>query len=100
MLALGSACYMVALVARPGGDRACTATRTSPSAGSSAWSRSSLGTWLFSDDLFKRVEFGLLISSVAAMTTFAIVLRQRLAAGLEPDPDSMMDAITDMPIDS
>ena len=99
MLALGSACYMVALslaqavIALHG--HAYVAL---------GWIIGVvtflLGTWLFSDDLFQRVEFGLLISSVAAMVTFAIVLRQRLAAGLEPDPDSMMDAITDMPIDS
>ena len=43
--------------------------------GASASSRSSLATWLSSDDLFDRVEIGLLVSSVAAMVTFAVVLR-------------------------
>ena len=99
MLALGSACYMVALSLA----QAVIALRGHAYV-ALGWIIGVvaflLGTWLFSDDLFKRVEFGLLISSVAAMVTFAIVLRQRLAAGLEPDPDSMMDAITDMPIDS
>jgi O-antigen/teichoic acid export membrane protein len=99
MLALGSACYMVALSLA----QAVIALRGHAYV-AMGWMIGVLafllGTWLFSDDLFRRVEFGLLISSVAAMVTFAIVLRQRLAAGLEPDSGSMMEAITDMPIDS
>ena len=99
MLALGSACYMVALSLA----QAVIALRGHAYV-AMGWMIGVLafllGTWLFSDDLFRRVEFGLLISSAAAMVTFAIVLRQRLAAGLEPDSGSMMEAITDMPIDS
>ena len=99
MLALGSACYMVALSLA----QAVIALRGHAYV-AVGWVIGviafSLGTWLFSDDLFRRVEFGLLISSVAAMVTFAVVLRQRLAAGIEPDSASMMDAITDMPIDT
>jgi O-antigen/teichoic acid export membrane protein len=99
MLALGSACYMVALSLA----QAVIALRGHAYV-AIGWVIGVvaflLGAWLFSDDVFKRVEFGLLISSAAAMVTFAIVLRQRLAAGLEPDPGSMMEAITDMPIDS
>jgi O-antigen/teichoic acid export membrane protein len=59
-----------------------------------------LATWLSSDNLFTRVEVGLLVSSAASMVTFGIVLRQRLNAGIQPDADSMMDAITDMPLDT
>ena len=99
MLALGSACYMVALSLA----QAVIALRGHAYV-AIGWIIGViaflLGTWLFSDDLFRRVEFGLLLSSAAAMVTFAIVLRQRLAAGLEPDPGSMIEAITDMPIDS
>ena len=99
MLALGSACYMVALSLAQAviALRGHAYVATGWVIGFAAFV---LGTWLFSDDLFRRVEFGLLISSVAAMVTFAIVLRQRLAEGIEPDAGSMMDAITDMPIDS
>jgi O-antigen/teichoic acid export membrane protein len=96
MLALGSACYMVALslaqavIALKG--HAYVAIGWVIGVGAFA-----LGVWLSSDDLFRRVEIALLVSSAAAMVTFAIVLRQRLAAGVEPDSHSMLDAISDMP---
>ena len=99
MLALGSACYMVALslaqavIALKGHAYVAIGWIIGVIA-------FVLGTWLFSDDLFKRVEFGLLISSVAAMTTFAIVLRWRLAEGIVPDTDSMLDAINDIPLET
>jgi O-antigen/teichoic acid export membrane protein len=98
MLALGSACYMVALSLA----QAVIALRGHAFV-AVGWIIGVvaffLGTWLFSDDLFKRVEFGLLLSSVASMATFAIVLRRRLAQGVVPDEASLMDAINDMPID-
>jgi len=59
-----------------------------------------LVTWLSSDDLFRRVEIGLLASSAAAMITFAISFKVKLASGVTPDQDSMMDALTDMPFES
>ncbi len=59
-----------------------------------------LGTWLSSDDLFRRVEIGLLLSSIASMAAFALALRYRLASGVVPDADSMHDAITDMPLET
>ncbi len=59
-----------------------------------------LGTWLSSDEVFRRIEIGLLISSLAALAAFAIALRQRLRSGVTPDRDSMMDAITDMPFET
>jgi len=99
MLALGSACYMVALSLA----QAVIALKGHAFV-AIGWIIGViafvLGTWLFSDDLFKRVEFGLLISSVAAMTTFAVVLRWRLAEGIEPDTDSMLDAINDIPLET
>ncbi|MAT06326.1 MAG: hypothetical protein CL424_14910 [Acidimicrobiaceae bacterium] len=58
-----------------------------------------LGTWLSSDLLFRRIEIGLVISSASALAIFAVALRRKLAAGAVPTSDSMMDAITDMPID-
>ncbi len=58
-----------------------------------------LGTWLSSDLLFRRIEIGLLTSSVAALACFSIALRHKLRLGTRPTPDSVMDAITDMPIE-
>lgn len=41
-----------------------------------------LGTWLSSDLLFRRIEYGLVASSVTALVLFAIGLRARLARGV------------------
>src|SRR5690606_12817970 len=42
-----------------------------------------LATWLSSDDVFRRVEIGLLTSTVVAVIYFAVVLRMRLESGVE-----------------
>jgi O-antigen/teichoic acid export membrane protein len=59
-----------------------------------------LGTWLSSDEVFRRIEIGLVVSSSAALLSFAIALRQRLRSGATPDTDSVMDAIIDMPFET
>jgi O-antigen/teichoic acid export membrane protein len=59
-----------------------------------------LGTWLSSDEVFRRIEIGLVISSIAALATFALALRHRLRAGATPNQSSMMEAITDMPFET
>jgi O-antigen/teichoic acid export membrane protein len=59
-----------------------------------------IGTWVSSDQLFRRIEIGLLASSLAAMIFFGFSLRSRLRSGVEPDADSVMEAITDMPFES
>ncbi|TDT17427.1 O-antigen/teichoic acid export membrane protein [Ilumatobacter fluminis] len=58
-----------------------------------------LGTWLSSDLLFRRIEIGLVISSASALAIFAFALRQKLSSGATPTSDSVMDAITDMPVE-
>ena len=58
-----------------------------------------LGTWLSSDRLFRRIEIGLVASSATALLCFALFLRHKLRSGAEPTSDSVMDAITDMPVD-
>ncbi|MEO6651220.1 MAG: hypothetical protein ABIP17_01010 [Ilumatobacteraceae bacterium] len=58
-----------------------------------------LGTWLSSDLLFRRIEIGLLLSSIAALACFSAALRHKLRLGATPTPDSVMDAITDMPME-
>jgi hypothetical protein len=59
-----------------------------------------LVTWLSSDDLFRRIEFGLVASSLAALVSFALSLRARLNAGHTPSHESMMEAIIDMPFET
>ena len=59
-----------------------------------------LGTWLSSDLLFRRIEIGLVLSSTSALACFVLALRRQLARGVTPTPDSVMEAITDMPFES
>lgn len=56
-------------------------------------------TWLSSDLLFRRIEIGLVASSVTALVTIALALRRQLAIGSTPTSASVMQAITDLPID-
>ncbi len=51
-----------------------------------------LVTWLSSDELFRRIEIGLLASSIAALIAFAIALQRRLASGVIPDQGSVIEA--------
>jgi O-antigen/teichoic acid export membrane protein len=59
-----------------------------------------LGTWLSSDEVFQRIEIGLVISSIAALAAFALALRHRLRRGAIPNRSSVMEAITDMPFET
>jgi O-antigen/teichoic acid export membrane protein len=59
-----------------------------------------LGTWLSSDETFRRIEIGLVVSSAVALLSFAVALRHRLRSGAVPDTGSMMDAISDMPFET
>lgn len=58
-----------------------------------------LSTWLIQGEVFRRVELGLLIGSASAMVVFAIALRTRLRAGAVPSEASVLEAITDMPLE-
>ncbi len=51
-------------------------------------------TWLSHDELFRRVEYGLLASSIAAMCSFGVALKWKLDSGVGPDPDSLVEAAT------
>ncbi|MEM1333026.1 MAG: hypothetical protein AAGG08_06155 [Actinomycetota bacterium] len=97
-LALGSACYMFAMAL----GQAVIALHGHALV-ALGWSMAVvafvLGTWLSSDQLFRRVEIGLLISSMAAVICFAVALRVKLAQGEQPDQGSVMDAITDVPFE-
>jgi len=99
MLALGSAAYMAALamaqavIALKG--HALVAVGWGVGVVSFV-----LATWLSSDDLFRRIEYGLVASSVGALIAFTIALRARLRSGATPTTESVMEAITDMPFEA
>lgn len=59
-----------------------------------------LGTWLSADEVFRRIEIGLVLSSVAALAAFSLGLRHRLRVGAVPTQSSMMEALTDMPFET
>lgn len=99
LLALGSAVYMVALATA----QAVIALH--------GHARVALGwlsgmvvflitTWLASDDLYLRVEIGLVASSTAALSVFVLSLRTLLTRGAKVDEGSLFDALSDRPLES
>ena len=58
-----------------------------------------LVTAFSSDDLYLRVELGLVSASVASLLLFAYALRQRVRAGVQPDIDWMIDSAIDHPLE-
>ncbi len=99
MLALGSATYMVALALAQAviALRGHALVAVGWSTGMTAFV---LVTWLSSDNLFRRIEFGLVASSLAAMLVFGLALRYKLRRGEIPTDASMMEAIIDMPFET
>jgi len=99
MLALGSAGYMIALALA----QAVIALKGHALVGV-GWGLGMVAfvvvTWLSSDELFRRIEFGLVASSVAALIAFAIALRHKLRTGSVPTSESAMEAIINMPFES
>ena len=99
MLALGSALYMVALAIA----QAVIALRGHMLV-AIGWGIGVvtfiLVTWLSSDELFRRVEYGLVASSFAALCAFALALRVRLHSGDTPTADSVIDAVTNLPLET
>jgi hypothetical protein len=59
-----------------------------------------IAVWVSSDELFRRVEIGLVVGPIAALAVFAVALRGRLARGVEPSAGSIVEAITDMPFEA
>ena len=96
LLAIGSAIYMVALtfaqavIALHGHALVAIGWFT-------GMATFALVTWLSSDDLFLRVELGLVTSSVTAAAVFAASLRVRIRVGVAPDIGSLVEAATDVP---
>lgn len=56
--------------------------------------------WLSSDLLFRRIEIGLVVSSAVTLLVFSVALRSKLAAGVQPTTDSVIEALTDLPLES
>lgn len=56
-------------------------------------------TAVVSDDLYLRVESGLVAASGCALILLAVTYRRRLAAGVIPDAESMIDGIADTQLD-
>ena len=80
MLALSSAIYMGAIAT----SQAVVALHGHPQVALGwvvAFVAFMLGLWLSGDDLFRRIEIALVISSSTALVVFAIALRQRLHSG-------------------
>jgi O-antigen/teichoic acid export membrane protein len=58
-----------------------------------------VGVAVTSDDLFLRVELGLVIGAVVATALLALALSRRLAAGAEPEPGSVITALHEVSVD-
>lgn len=99
MLALGSALYMVALATA----QAVIALNGHARVGF-GWLLGMVTfvgcTWLASDDLYTRVEIGLVASSIVALLVFAQSLRQLLNDGATISADSLSDALSDRPFEA
>ena len=98
LLALGSALYMLAL----GISQAVIALHGHKWV-TVGWAVAMvtfvLVTWLSSDDLFLRVELAAAASSAAAMVVFSLALRARMASGDRPDTQSLIEALTERPLE-
>ena len=99
MLALGSALYMVALALA----QAVIALKGHALV-AVGWGFGMITfvvvTWVSSHNLFRRVEIGLVASSVAALVAFAIALRSRLRSGDLPSGESVLEAVNNMPLEA
>lgn len=98
MLAFGSSIYMVALATA----QAVIALHGHARVGLGwllAMATFFLTAWLSSDDLYLRVEIGLVLSSTVALVVFAVALRRLLRDGARPDEGSTLEALMDLPFE-
>ena len=98
-LAVGSSCYMVAQAT----SQAVIALRGHALV-ALGWTGGMVAfivtTAYASDDLFRRVEYGLVAGSAVAMVAFALAYRAKLAAGATVDMDSLYDALNERPLET
>jgi O-antigen/teichoic acid export membrane protein len=99
MLALSSACYMLALATA----QAVIALRGHALV-ALGWAIGfvtfAFTVWIAGDQLFRRIEIALLASSIASMIAFGVALRSKLATGVVPSGASVLDAITSRPLET
>jgi len=98
LLALASAMYMVGLATA----QAVIALR-GHAVVAWGWSVSFISfvliAWLSSNDLYLRVELALVGSSLIAIVVFGAALRRRMASNVIFDPESILDAFAERPLD-
>ena len=98
LLALASAMYMVGLATA----QAVIALR-GHAVVAWGWSVSFISfvliAWLSSTDLYLRVELALVGSSLIAIVVFGAALRRRMASNVIFDPESILDAFAERPLD-
>ncbi len=56
-------------------------------------------TAVSSDDLFLRVELGLVASSISALAVFTVALRSLIRSGARADQGSILEAVTELPLE-
>ena len=99
LLAIGSALYMVALATA----QAVIALNGHARVGL-GWLTGMVSfvicVWLASDDLYLRVEIGLVASSLVALVIFAISLQRLLESGAIINSNSLSDALLDRPFET
>ena len=98
LLALASAMYMVGLATA----QAVIALR-GHAVVAWGWSVSFISfvliAWLSSNDLYLRVELALVGSSLIAIVVFGAALRRRMTSNVIFDPESILDAFAERPLD-
>lgn len=99
ILALASGLYMIAL-ATAQAVIALHGHRWVAMGWLSAMASFLLVTAFSSDDLYLRVELGLVTGSLSACVVFALALHSRITAGAVPDAESMLDGIMDTPFEA
>ena len=98
LLALGSALYMLSL-ATAQAVIALHGHKWVALGWGTAMAAFVLVTWLSTDDLYLRVELAAVASSTLALGVFAFALRQRMASGDRPDVESMIEALSERPLE-
>jgi hypothetical protein len=53
-----------------------------------------------SDDLYLRVELGLMVGTTLSLIVFLLSLRSRIVAGATPDIESMIDGVLESPLEN
>jgi O-antigen/teichoic acid export membrane protein len=58
-----------------------------------------IGVAFFSDELFLRVELGLVVGAATATAILAVALARRLVAGTTPETGTLIEALHELPVE-